>query len=86
MLIVKEEGGCTLGPFPNGKTYEWIHDGDAVDVDPEVAATLLAIDGGGFSEPAPDPEPPAAGQPAPDPVPVTPAEPETAKSEQPGAA
>jgi hypothetical protein len=50
MLLAKRSGGCTVA----GRT--WKHDDDAVDVPYHLAMELLAIKGGGFYVPGPEPE------------------------------
>lgn len=45
MLLVKEQGGCTVAG------HTWENDGDAVEVPYELAVELLAIKGGDFSVP-----------------------------------
>jgi hypothetical protein len=43
MWLRKEYGGCSVG------TYEWVNDGDVVEVDDKTGADLLAIKGGGYT-------------------------------------
>lgn len=45
MLLIKEQGGCTIAG------YTWENDGDATEVPYELAVELLAIKGGDFSVP-----------------------------------
>lgn len=66
MLLVKAQGGCSIGP------YTWEKDGDAVEVDDKIAADLLAIPGGGFSVPEPKPATKKAAAKAADPAPADP--------------
>jgi hypothetical protein len=56
MRVRKESGGTTI--TWQRVTYEWPEDGSVRDIPPGLAADLLGIRGGGFSEaPAPRPEP-----------------------------
>lgn len=43
MLLVKDQGGCTVAG------YTWENDGDAVDVPYDLAVELTGIRGGDFS-------------------------------------
>ena len=54
MRIRKESGGTTI--THRNARYEWPEDGSVTDVPPDLAADLLGIRGGGYSE-APEPEP-----------------------------
>lgn len=56
MLLHKETGGCSIAW--RGKNYKWKTDGAAIQVPDELGRELLAIAGGGFSEPVPEPAAP----------------------------
>lgn len=49
MLLAKTQGGTTVAG------HTWENDGDAVDVPYDLAMELLAIKGGGFYVPGPEP-------------------------------
>lgn len=52
MWVRKESGGTTI--THRNVSYEWPEDGSVADIPPELAADLLSIRGGGYSE-APQP-------------------------------
>jgi hypothetical protein len=59
MLLSKRQGGTVQTDPRTGKRYTWKSDGQAIPVPDDLAAELLAIRGGGFYVPEPEPAKPA---------------------------